>query len=92
MDRDSWSTYHNFVDMYENVYAGMEAVHVAEKLNEPRWLDENGEEVLDQQSAFGCKATHHMVFPSNCMFVDEVGCNTDQEGDSHIGGELKIAE
>ena len=70
----------------------LQAAHVAEKFNEPRWLDENGDEALDQQSAFRCKATHHMVFPSNCMFVDEVGCNTDQEGDGHIGGELKIVE
>jgi len=38
------------------------------------------------------KVTHHMLYPSYCIFVNEVGCNTDQEGDSHIGGELKIAE
>jgi len=24
MDRDTWSTYHNFVDMYNAVYGGME--------------------------------------------------------------------
>jgi len=63
---------------------------VAEKLNEPMWLDENGNEVYEEQAAFGHKATHPMVYPSYYIFVDEVGCNMDQEGDGHIAGELKI--
>jgi len=53
MDRDTWSTYHNFVDMYNGVYGGMEEARVAEKLNEPMWLDEHGDKVYDNQAAFG---------------------------------------
>ena len=48
---------------------------MAEKLNELMWLDEHGDEVYDNQAAFGQKVTHHMVYPSYCIFVDEVGSN-----------------
>jgi len=37
---------------HQGVYAGMEDVHMAEKSNEPRWLDENGDEVSKKQAAF----------------------------------------
>ena len=92
MDRDAWSTYCNFVDMYKIVYARMEDACMAEKIEGPRWLDENGDESLDQQGEFRCKATHNISFQSYHIFVDEVGYNTDQEDDGHIGGELKIVE
>jgi len=31
MDRDAWSTYCNFVNMYKGKYTGMDDMHMAEK-------------------------------------------------------------
>ena len=42
--------------------------------------DENG-------NAFGCKVTLEILHPEMIILADEVGCNTSQKGDGHVGGE-----
>jgi hypothetical protein len=87
-DRAEWSIYHNFVQMYDEVYEAMEHAGVAQKLPEPMWVDEN-QEITEETNAFGRKATHLLIRPDYVVFVDEVGCNTSQEGDGARGGEKK---
>ena len=69
----------------------MEEAGIAVKLDDPVWLDEEGNET-EKDKAFGRWATHHLVHPDYVIFVDEVSCNTSQEGDGHIGRELLIVE
>ena len=89
-DRSEWSVYRNFVQMYEEVYDAMVEAGVAEKLEEPMWVDVNGN-ACDEEQAFGSrKATHTLTRPDMVLFVDEVGCNTSQVGDGHVGGQKKI--
>ena len=52
LDRDKWTTYANFADMYKHVYIEMADAGVAVKLTEPVWQDENGSP-CNESSAFG---------------------------------------
>jgi hypothetical protein len=88
-DRAEWSIYRNFVQMYDEVYEAMEHAGVAQKLPEPMWVDEK-QQITEEANAFGRKATHLLIRPDYVVFVDEVGCNTSQEGDGARGGEKKI--
>jgi hypothetical protein len=88
-DRSEWSIHRNFVQMYDEVYEAMVKAGVAEKLSEPMWVDEK-QQATEEKNAFGQKATHLLLRPEYVVFVDEVGCNTSQEGDGARGGEKKI--
>jgi hypothetical protein len=88
-DRSEWSVHRNFVQMYNEVYDAMVKAGVAEKLVEPMWVDET-QQLTNKENAFGRKATHLLLRPDYVVFVDEVGCNTSQEGDGARGGERKI--
>ena len=89
-DRSEWSVYRNFAQMYDEVYEAMVDAGVAKKLEEPMWVDMEGN-ATDEENAFGKKkATHTLTRPDMVIFVDEVGCNTSQEGDGHVGGQKKI--
>jgi hypothetical protein len=74
--------------MYDEVYNGMVEAGVAVKLVEPMWEDREGRE-MTKENAFGKKATHQLMHPVYVLFVDEVGCNTTQEGDGAGGGKKK---
>ena len=54
-------------------------------------MDRNGKECQPIE-AFGCKVTHRIKHPDMCIVGDEVGGNTSQKGDSHIGGILHLCE
>ena len=71
--------------MYDEVYNGMVEAGVAVKLDEPMWVDKEGVETTKDNS-FGRKVTHQLIHPDYVLFVDEVGCNTSQEGDGARGG------
>ena len=90
-DRDDWSTYRNCDDMYCHCYDKMVTAGVAIKLTTPMWLDKNRCECHEVE-AFGRKATHVITHPEMCIVGDEVGGNTDQKGDGHIGGEKYLVE
>ena len=89
LDRDRWTTYANFDQMYDHIYDELVDAKVAYKLNTPIWLDINGNPCHVDDS-FGCKVTHSLLTPEMCIVMDEVGGNTSQKGDGHIGGELLI--
>ena len=87
-DRAEWSIYRNFIQMYDEVYEAMEHAGVAQKLPEPMWVDEK-QQITEEANDFGRKATHLLIRPDYVVFIDEVGCNTSQEGDGARGGEKK---
>jgi len=88
-DRSEWSVYRNFEQMYDEVYEAMEKVGVAEKLEEPMWVDSEGNPT-EESKAHGRKATHKLTRPDMVVFVDEVGGDTSQEGDGAVGEQKKI--
>jgi hypothetical protein len=88
-DRAKWSIYHNFSQMYDNIYDTMVEAGVDKKLDEPIWVNNNGIET-DEKDAFGRMAAHALCHPDYVVFVDEVGCNTSQEGDGAHGDKKKI--
>ena len=88
-DRAEWSIYRNFLQMYDEVYDAMVVAGVAKKLDFPIWVKHHGIET-SEADAFGRMATHTLCRPDYVIFVDEVGCNTSQEGDGAHGGERKI--
>ena len=91
LDRNKWTTYTNFTDMYNHVYIEMEEAGVAVKLDTPVWQDEHGSP-CPESSAFGCKVTHTLTHPEMCFVMDEVGGNISQKGDGHEGGKLLVCE
>jgi hypothetical protein len=91
LDRDKWTTYANFSQMYEHVYEYMEEAGVAVKLEAPVWRDKAGHDCTEED-AFGCNVTHDLTHHEMCVVMDEVGGNTSQKGDGHIGGELLVCE
>jgi hypothetical protein len=88
-NRAKWSIYRNFLQMYDEVYDATVVAGVARKLDFPIWVKHHGIET-SEADAFGRMATHTLCRPDNVIFVDEVGCNTSQEGDGAHGGERKI--
>ena len=52
----------------------------------PHWEENGGssEPSFDYDDPF---VTHyHVTHPQNCLVVDEVGSDTSQKGDGHVGG------
>ena len=87
MDRDSWCTYQNFRKMYEMIEEKLVEANVAVRLESPVWKTKEGEIVSDDEKerAFGCKCKIQITHPEMVILADEVGCNTSQRGDGHIG-------
>jgi hypothetical protein len=88
-DRSEWSVYRNFEQMYDEVYEAMEKAGVARKLDEPIWVDKEGNET-EESKAHGRRATHVLTRPDMVIFVDDVGGDTSQEGDGAIGGQKRL--
>lgn len=47
LDRDKWTTYSNFAQMYEHIYELMEDAGVAKRLEVPVWKDASGLECTE---------------------------------------------
>ena len=80
--RDTWCIWTNFADMYDHVYDAMVDAKVAEKLDEPAWLDLEGNTV-DEKDSVGRKSTHRLNHPQMAVVVDETGCNTSMKNDGN---------
>ena len=89
LNRQKWTTYANFVDMYSHTYQEIVDAGVAEELLEPVWLDRDGKECPEEKS-FGCQVTHQLIHPELCICGDEVGGNLSMKGDGHVGGQLLL--
>jgi hypothetical protein len=71
--------------MYDCVYETMVKAGVAEKLPEAVWFDREGNIVLNEEEAFGMKLQYALKHPDYCVYVDEMGSNTNQKADGHLG-------
>ena len=75
LERSNSLTYHNVKKMYDDVYNA---------------LVESGNAIQTQEhsSKFDgpLMTQFHLTHPHNCLVVDEVGTDTSQKGDGHIGG------
>lgn len=70
--------------MYDQCYNEIVVTGVAIKLKEPVWMDRDGVECEEAQDYF-CKVTHVVDHPEYCLVDDEVGGNTNQKGNGHVG-------
>ena len=86
LDRQKWTTYANFLDMYMHIIKEMVDAGLAEPYDEPKWMNGNGEECSEAE-ALGCKVTHKLSHPDYCFVGDEVGGNLSMKGDGHAGGQ-----
>ena len=89
LNRQNWTTYANFSNMYNHAIDAMVDAGLAVKLREPVWMDRNGN-VCSEEDAFGCKVHHKLLRPDMCVCGDEVGNNISMKGDGHAGGELLL--
>ena len=90
LDRTQWTTYMNFDDMYHHVEEVMIDSNIAERLPEPQWMDASGRVVDNEHEGNGYKVEVDLKRPDMALVLDEVGCNTSQETDNAIGGELLL--
>ena len=72
LDRQNWTTYANFADMYKHCAVEMEHAGVAQRLEEPVWMTRDGVQ-CNVDDAYGCKVTHAIIRPEMCLCGDEVG-------------------
>ena len=72
LDRDRWTTYMNFSDIYDHMYDEMVDTKVASKYNKPMWQDFDGKECLEAD-VYGYKVTHNLTHPEMCVVMDAVG-------------------
>ena len=91
LDRQKWTTYANFFDMYQHTIEEMVDAGVAQKLDEPQWMDRSGAR-CEEKYGLGFKVTHLITRPDMCICGDEVGGNISMKGDGHVGGELLLGE
>jgi len=91
LNRQNWTTYNNFVQMYDHIIDEMMDAGLAVELDEPVWMNRKGE-ICPEEEAFGCKVHHKIIHPELCFCGDEVGGNISMKGDGHHGGELLLAE
>ena len=91
LNRQKWTTYSNFVHMYNHCINEMVDAGVAVKLDDPVWMNRAGKECSEEE-AFGCKVTHKIIRPDMCICGDEVGGNLSMKGDGNEGGKLLLGE
>jgi hypothetical protein len=72
--------------MYGAAYEALAMCGVAVKLNEEVMFDRDGNEVHDAANCFGRKTRYRLLHPEDCIFVDEMSCNTNMKADGIIGG------
>jgi hypothetical protein len=76
--------------MYKTIYEAMVLCGVAVKFDKEKMWDINVNEVFDKALMYGFPSQYKLIKPERCVFVDEVGCNTNQTDDGNVGGELFI--
>ena len=58
--------------MYNLVYDRMKEARILEALDEPAWMNREGEIVMSSEEALGMKFTHQVKHPEYILFVYEV--------------------
>ena len=76
LDRSNALTFSNVKQIYEQVYSCMVDAGVAR----------HSEEVSDDHTG-PLRTKYHLTHPERCLVVDEVGSNSSQRDNGHIGGQ-----
>ncbi len=87
----NWTTYSNFIHIYDHCIGEMVEAGIAVKLDKPVGVDWFGN-ICSEDDAFGCKFFHKLVRLDMCICEDEVGGNTCMKGDRHARGQLMLVE
>ena len=69
----------------------VEEAHVAKYLDKPVWMNAKGE-VVEEKDTVGCQVDTVITQPHYCIVADEVGGDTCQKDDGHVGGERMVCE
>jgi hypothetical protein len=69
------------LDMYTEVYKDLCTAGIAYKHEEPLWRNADGEVAESDEESFGLKGNFELIHPDMLIFVDELGCNTNQKQD-----------
>ena len=91
LDRSSWTTYMNFDDMYRHVEEVMIKSKIARRLETSVWMDEANNVLESEDNSIGCKVEVDLFRPEMALVLDKVGCNTSQECNNAVGGELFLS-
>jgi hypothetical protein len=86
LDRSKWTKYRNFKKMYDDIEDDMVDAGVAIRLDEPVWMDKEGNRV-EEKNSVGFKVRSKLTRPDMCVVMDEVGCNLSMMKDGHAGGQ-----
>jgi hypothetical protein len=89
LNHTKWTLYSNFRDMYVNVESHMVDAKVATKLDEPAWMDKDGNIVSEEESV-GMKVQTKLTHPDCCLAMDETGGDTSMISDGAAGGEKYV--
>ena len=71
--------------MYNLVYDRMKEARIIEDLDEPVWMNREGDIVMSAEDDLGMKFTHLVKHPDYMLFVDEVGNKTNMKDDGNVG-------
>lgn len=79
--------------VYELVYHQMLDAGIASNLPEEEqyWVDSFGNEVFCEEEAAGHNCTMKLDYPEWLLFGDEVGTDTAQDDDGHVGGQIYLS-
>jgi len=89
--RADWLTYDNFERMYNDIYAAMKKAGLICDLETPVSMDSQGNIVpMGDSTAFGLPVWQCVIHPDHLIFMDEMGLNTNQKTDRHVGGECFV--
>lgn len=72
----------NFKDIYDQNEESLLECKVTEQFESPKWMDEKGNFVSNEDELFSFNCKVNITHPDMCLTMDEVGCNLTQE----IGG------
>uniref|UniRef100_A0A7S2SC94 Uncharacterized protein n=1 Tax=Eucampia antarctica TaxID=49252 RepID=A0A7S2SC94_9STRA len=90
LDRQNWTTYANFNDMYNHIIKEMVNAGVAVELSDLVLRNRSGEVCNFYKDVVGYKVTDKIGEPQMCLVGDEVGGNICMKGDGNIGDELLL--
>ena len=90
--RMDWTMYQNIETMYNLVYEAMVQAGIAEHLPEDAhyYVNKENKVVQTEEEAAGLRCTMKLIRPDWLIFGDEVGTDTCQESDGHIGGQTYL--
>jgi len=87
-----WSTYENFVAMYDHIYKEMHAAGLTKEYKSPVMVNESRLIVDDINESYGMAVTHELIHSDYLLFMDQTGSNTNQKDDKNVGGQKFVCE